>query len=215
MRTTILDTASKAARTSTFASALAGLAILATSGAATALPAFTVASYDAGPSQPIQGWIDFCRSYPGECVVDRSEPEVVRLDAATWRTVLDVNERVNVAVRPATDWELYGVADLWTFPVNGSGDCEDYQLLKRNLLVQAGLPRRAMRMTVVIDEKNEGHAVLMLRTDRGDFVLDNKTNAVLPWHDTGYVYVKREGSHGAQWTSLGHVRSPVATANRN
>jgi predicted transglutaminase-like cysteine proteinase len=202
-------------RTTIFTSALAGLALLAAGGAATALPAMSVASYDAGPSQPIQGWVEFCRAYPGECAVDRSEAEVVRLDAATWRTVLDVNQRVNAAVRPTTDWEAYGLADLWTFPTGGFGDCEDYQLLKRNLLAQAGVPRRAMRMTVVIDEKNEGHAVLMLRTDRGDFILDNKTNAVLPWHDTGYVYVKREGSDGPRWTSLGHVRSPVATANRN
>jgi predicted transglutaminase-like cysteine proteinase len=193
---------------------LAGAAFLA-AGAAQALPAMTVASYDAGAAQPIQGWVDFCRSYPGECVVDRSEPDVIRLDAATWDRVLEVNTRVNAAVRPTTDWEAYGLADLWTFPTGGFGDCEDYQLLKRNLLAQAGLPRRAMRMTVVIDEKGEGHAVLMLRTDRGDFILDNKRDAVLPWHDTGYVYVKREGSEGRQWTSLGHVRSPVATANRN
>jgi predicted transglutaminase-like cysteine proteinase len=71
-----------------------------------------------------------------------------------------------------------------------------------------------MRMTVVIDEKREGHAVLMVRTDRGDFILDNKTNAVLPWHDTGYIYVKREGQGGPAWVSLGGVTSPVATANR-
>ena len=62
-----------------------------------------------------------------------------------------------------------------------------------------------MRMTVVIDELNEGHAVLMIRTDRGDYILDNKTNAVLPWDETGYVYVKREGQDSMAWTSLGGV----------
>jgi predicted transglutaminase-like cysteine proteinase len=71
-----------------------------------------------------------------------------------------------------------------------------------------------MRMTVVIDEKGEGHAVLMIRTDRGDFVLDNKTNAVLPWHDTGYIYIKREGQSGPAWVSLGGASSPTVTANR-
>ncbi|GGK37399.1 transglutaminase-like cysteine peptidase [Salinarimonas ramus] len=201
-------------RNTILTSALAGAAMLA-AGAAQALPAMSVASWDAGAAEPIQGWVEFCRSYPGECAVDRSEPEVIRLDAATWRTIVEINERVNQAVRPTTDWEAYGLADLWTFPTGGFGDCEDYQLLKRNLLAQAGVPRRAMRMTVVIDERNEGHAVLMLRTDRGDFILDNVRDAVLPWHDTGYVYVKREGSNGAQWTSLGHARSPVSTARRD
>ena len=71
-----------------------------------------------------------------------------------------------------------------------------------------------MRMTVVIDEKGEGHAVLMVRTDRGDFVLDNKTSAVLPWHQTGYVYIKREGQNGSAWVSLGGATSPTVTANR-
>ena len=82
------------------------------------------------------------------------------------------------------------------------------------MLVEAGLPRRAMRMTVVIDERGEGHAVLMVRTDRGDFILDNKTSAVLPWNQTGYVFVKREGQDGMTWASLGGLASPVTTANR-
>ena len=81
-------------------------------------------------------------------------------------------------------------------------------------LAEAGLPRRAMRMTVVIDEKGEGHAVLTLITDRGDLVLDNKTNAILPWHKTGYVFIKRESQDAVAWVSLGGVTSPVTTANR-
>jgi predicted transglutaminase-like cysteine proteinase len=67
----------------------------------------------------------------------------------------------------------------------------------------------------VIDDEGEGHAVLMVRTDRGDFILDNKRNAVLPWHQTGYVYVKREGQDSASWVSLGRSTSPTVTANRS
>lgn len=198
----------------TIATALGGLLMLG-AGSAQALPAVSPMSYDAGAARPIQGWVEFCAVHPGECRVDPREPEAIRLDPATWATILDVNRRVNQAIRPVTDWEGYGLADLWTFPTNGYGDCEDYQVLKRNLLAQSGIPHRAMRMTVVIDELNEGHAVLMIRTDRGDFILDNKHDRVLPWHETGYVYVKRESSHGSGWTSLGHVSSPVTTANRN
>jgi predicted transglutaminase-like cysteine proteinase len=82
------------------------------------------------------------------------------------------------------------------------------------MLVERGLPRRALRMTVVIDELGEGHAVLMVRTDRGDFILDNKTSRVLPWQQTGYTYVKREGQDGLAWVSLNGVTSPTVTANR-
>ena len=113
-----------------------------------------------------------------------------------------------------TDLEHWGTADRWDFPDDGYGDCEDYQLLKRKLLAEQGLPRRAMRMTVVRDDQGEGHAVLMIRTDHGDFILDNKTSSVLSWHQTGYVYVKRESQTMVGWVSLGGAISPVVTANR-
>jgi predicted transglutaminase-like cysteine proteinase len=131
-----------------------------------------------------------------------------------WRTLALVNRRVNTRIKPMTDKEHWGIVDSWDFPDDGYGDCEDYQLLKRRTLTQQGLSHRAMRMTVVIDDQGEGHAVLMVRTDRGDFVLDNKTNAILPWNQTGYVFVKREGQDNETWASLGGVTSPVATANR-
>ncbi|TVR08361.1 MAG: transglutaminase [Salinarimonadaceae bacterium] len=177
-------------------------------------PALQAPTFDTGTARPIQGWIDFCRRYPSECIVNLDEPEIVTLDRLTWNTILSVNREVNAEITPMTDMELYGVADYWDFPHSGAGDCEDIQLLKRKRLADAGLPRRAMRMTVVIDELNEGHAVLMIRTDRGDFILDNKTDEVLAWHETPYVYVSRESQHGSSWTSLGHAAGPLATANR-
>ncbi|HEY8567254.1 MAG TPA: transglutaminase-like cysteine peptidase [Beijerinckiaceae bacterium] len=167
-----------------------------------------------GSASPIPAWAAFCRSYPAECAVDSREAALIELTPRAWNSIVSVNRRVNASVRPLTDQEHWGVTDRWDLAETGSGDCEDYQLLKRKLLTEAGLPRRAMRMTVVIDEKGEGHAVLMLRTDRGDFILDNKTSTVLPWHQTGYVYVKREGQEGQAWVSLGGATSPSATANR-
>ncbi len=100
------------------------------------------------------------------------------------------------------DHERWREGDWWSLPQDGSGDCEDYQLLKRELLVKAGLPSRALRMTVAFDEQNEGHAVLMVRTSRGDFILDNRRDEVLPPTRTGYTYVKREGQDGSGWISL-------------
>jgi predicted transglutaminase-like cysteine proteinase len=167
-----------------------------------------------GEARPIAAWVTFCQSYAAECAVDRSEPARISLTPSTWATIVSVNRRVNKAVEPMTDQEHLHVADRWDLAEDGIGDCEDFQLLKRHLLAEAGLPRRAMRMTVVIDEKGEGHAVLTLITDRGDLVLDNKTSAILPWHKTGYVFIKRESQDAVAWVSLGGVTSPVTTANR-
>ena len=194
----------------------AGLLATGTAGAQTlaALPDPSFEARSAGPARPVLAWVKLCERMPAECEVDTAEPAVITLTAKTWQTIGSVNRRVNTTVRPLTDADHWGVPDSWDFPTDGAGDCEDYQLQKRKLLVEAGLPRRAMRMTVVIDEKREGHAVMMVRTNRGDFILDNKTNAVLPWHETGYVYVKRESQDGSAWVSLGGVTSPLVTANR-
>ncbi|MGF3022333.1 transglutaminase-like cysteine peptidase [Methylobacterium aquaticum] len=179
-----------------------------------ALPPVTVPAATVGEARPVPGWTEFCARYTAECAVDVGEPAQVTLTPRLWQTVTGINRQVNTSLRAITDQEHWRVPDRWDLAEDGSGDCEDFQLLKRKLLAQAGLPRRAMRMTVVIDEKGEGHAVLMLRTDRGDLILDNKISAVLPWHKTGYTYIKREGDEGARWVSLGRAVSPVVTANR-
>ena len=189
------------------AAAFAGAAAAPTSAA----PRETAAA--SGEARPVSGWLDFCARTPRECALDAAEPSAIVLAPKTWRLISSVNRRVNATIRSMTDEEHWGVSDRWDLPDDGFGDCEDYQLLKRRLLAEAGLPRRAMRMTVVVDEAGDGHAVLMIRTDRGDLILDNKTDAVLPWHRTGYAFVKRESqSSAAAWVSLGVAAGPSATA---
>jgi predicted transglutaminase-like cysteine proteinase len=179
-----------------------------------ALPSRSIPAATAGEARAVFGWVSFCQRYAHECVFSPSEPATIALNPRTWQLIVSVNRKINADIQPLSDQDHWGAADRWDLPGDGMGDCEDYQLLKRKLLAEAGLPRRAMRITVVVDEKGEGHAVLMLRTDRGDIILDNKTNDILPWHDTGYIYVKREGQEGPAWVSLGGVSSPMITANR-
>jgi predicted transglutaminase-like cysteine proteinase len=165
--------------------------------------------------KPVPGWTRLCRQRPEQCTVDPSEPATITLTPQAWQTITRVNRQVNAAIQPMTDREHWGVADHWDLAEDGYGDCEDYQLVKRQRLVAAGIPRRALRLTAVIDEDSAPHAVMMVRTDRGDFILDNKRNAVLPWRKTGYIYLQREGGTGLNWVSLGGaISSPVATAGR-
>jgi predicted transglutaminase-like cysteine proteinase len=164
-------------------------------------------------TRPPIGWVEFCAEHESECNVGRSEPRTVALSPSLWRELVRINQRVNTDIKPMTDLEHWGVPDKWDLPDDGRGDCEDYQLLKRKRLAEAGLPRRAMRMTVVLDEQGDGHAVLMIRTDRGDLILDNKAQSIRPWYETGYVYIKRESQNGLGWVSLGGTMSPTITAN--
>ena len=203
--------------------ALGALAVLATALGSTApraqttlaaLPAPATLAAPVGAARPIAAWVAFCERYAAECAIDANEPARIALTPAAWTTIATVNRRINAQIRPVTDLDHWGTPDRWDLAEDGSGDCEDFQLLKRKLLAEAGLPRRAMRMTVVIDEKGEGHAVLTLITDRGDFILDNKTNAVQSWRQTGYTFIKRESQDTQAWVSLGRATSPVTTANR-
>ena len=165
-------------------------------------------------AQPTAAWSRFCEQLAAECEVDLQEPDIVRMTVATWNAMVAVNRGVNATVFPVSDQDHWGIEDRWDYPEDGLGDCEDIQLLKRRRLSELGFPRRAMRMSVVVDREGLGHAVLMVLTDRGDFILDNKADRVLPWNETGYLYVKREGSHGPDWVTFGAPASPIVTANR-
>lgn len=168
-----------------------------------------------GPARPVKAWSVFCDRYGTECDVNPAEQASLTLDTKVWRTLNTVNRKINAAIKPTTDQDHWGNIDRWDIPTDGQGDCEDIQLLKRKVLVeQYGFSKRALRMTVVIDEQGEGHAVLMVRTNEGELILDNKRDAILPWHQTGYVFVKREGQDSRSWVSLGDRTSPNTTANR-
>jgi predicted transglutaminase-like cysteine proteinase len=125
------------------------------------------------------------------------------MDARAWALARRVNAAVNVSIEPASDLDNYGVAEYWAYPDNGKGDCEDYALLKRRELMNLGFPREALLMTVVRDLEGEGHAVLMLKTTAGDFILDNKVMPIRRWSETGYHFVKRQSQENPNvWVSL-------------
>ena len=112
-----------------------------------------------------------------------------------------------------TDLEHWGVVERWNYPDDGFGDCEDYVLLKRRMLMQAGWPRQALLITVVRDKRGDGHAVLTVKTDKGEFILDNQNETVVLWSDTGYRFVKRQSQHDPNvWIALGDPRPATATA---
>lgn len=198
------------------AATIGAAALLATAAGGAQAGPFPEPTYElaaTGGARAVPAWSRFCAANPDECRVDSREPEIIRLTPAVWETIVRVNRRVNHEIRPMTDHAQWQVVDSWDYPETGYGDCEDYQLLKRARLAAAGIPHRAMRMTVVLDENNEGHAVLAVRTDRGDFILDNKVDAVKPWAATGYTYIKREGATSSAWVSLGGiVASPTTVA---
>jgi predicted transglutaminase-like cysteine proteinase len=166
------------------------------------------------PTRAPIGWVEFCVEYKPECATKPSTPRDVLLTPKAWADMVKVNAWANDNIKPITDLEHWGVVERWNYPDDRQGDCEDYVLLKRRMLMQAGWPREALLITVVRDKKGDGHAVLTVKTNRGEFVLDNQESQVLPWNKTGYRFVKRQSqSDPNTWVALGEPRGAPATVS--
>jgi predicted transglutaminase-like cysteine proteinase len=169
-----------------------------------------------GKSLPPIGFVKFCAANPGECKNVGRRVQRVAATQAMWAKLQLVNASINGSIAPVSDAELYGEAEFWTYPVD-AGDCEDYLLLKKRQLEKLGFDSGALLITVVLDEKNEGHAVLTVATEQGDYVLDNRRNDILLWAETGYTFLKRQSQKDPRaWVALTDVQQPtpkVASGN--
>ena len=165
-------------------------------------------------ARPPIGWVEFCVEYDPECKTKPAAPRDVVLSAQAWKDLQRVNLWVNSHVKPMTDLDHWGVVERWNYPDDGYGDCEDYVLQKRKMLMQQGWPREALLITVVRDQHGDGHAILTVKTDKGEYILDNETNDILLWSDTGYRFVKRQSQVDPNvWIALGNTQPAPATAS--
>lgn len=182
-----------------------GISLLAAAiAAATALPAMAVPAnmLVVGKANPPIGHYEFCKTYSSECQPRSRDNGPTVLTEALWKEILNINYTVNSSIQPMTDQEIYGVEERWAYP-RTVGDCEDFALLKQKMLMEKGVPLNDLLLTVVLQPNGEGHAVLTVRTDRGDFVLDNMRNKVLLWSETEYTYLKRQATdHPGRWVKL-------------
>ena len=153
-------------------------------------------------SQPI-GHYDFCKANPGECSIRPRNLAPAPMNATLWRQLASVTTRVNANVKPMNDSDIYGKDEVWAYPDKGVGDCEDYVLEKRRRLSRLGISLANLLITVVRKPDGEGHAVLTVRTTKGDYVLDNLTDKVRAWDQTGYRFLKRQASENTgRWVSI-------------
>jgi predicted transglutaminase-like cysteine proteinase len=193
--------------TKTYLKGLLAAAVFATAQTA-ALAAAPASMLTLGKTNPPIGHYEYCKSNPKTCgAVNDDGP--LQLTEAKWKTLLKVNYAANSSIEPLTDQEIYGVEERWVMPTT-VGDCEDYVLLKQKMLIQRGFSSSDLLITVVLQPNGDGHAVLVVRTDRGDFVLDNMRNKVLLWSDTEYTFLKRQSSNNAgQWVKIEDDRTPI------
>ncbi|MCD7059672.1 transglutaminase-like cysteine peptidase [Pelagibacterium xiamenense] len=148
----------------------------------------------AGSAATPLGFQLFCLRTPEHC--SSGGGAQVRMSAPLMNALASVNRAVNRAitprVRPDQTWEL------------GSriGDCKDYVLNKRHRLIEMGVPASALRVAIGYTSWGEGHTVLVVRTTEGDFVLDNLTNEVRAWNETGHRLIAMSSSNPRRWQAI-------------
>lgn len=160
-----------------------------------------------------RGFVDFCARDRTSCLANTEATAPAKLTAERWRELNDVNVGINRQIRPETDLSLYRLAEYWTY-ADAAGDCEDYALNKRRELKARGWPDGSLLLATARNEKGEMHAVLIVTTDRGDFVLDNATDFVTPWSEMPYRWVARQDRTSAlAWHRTGIAAADTGTAS--
>lgn len=159
-------------------------------------------------SQPI-GHYEYCLKNKADCRISTLSKKPMHLSTARWKEMVEANIFANTAIIPTTDLELYGKEEHWQLPTK-FGDCEDYAMLKRKWLMEQGWAASSLLVTVVRQKSGEGHAVLTVRTNRGDFILDNLKDEIKPWNKTNYTYLKRISPfHSGWWEDIIDTRGTV------
>ena len=187
--------------------------------ALTASPArartFKATTVTAGTATSVPyGWVDFCGRHAEECNVDELPAAEIQLNSKANHDLSRINQQVNAFIQPVTNLEHWGtMLDHWDYPTDGKGDCKIYALYKRKLLMDMGYPRQALLMTVVRDLQGNGHAILTVKTSKGDLILDNLNEDIRVWSETGYTFVKRQSQENPNlWLSLGEANGAQVSA---
>lgn len=194
------------------AAALAIGAVIAPPAGAISPPSGPTTMIEGAEVSAPRGWTRLCERAPHICLDGATgRPGVtVRINAESFAALEEMNVAINHRYEPMEDIDAYGVSDFWTLP-GRVADCEDYVLEKRRRLIAAGWPAEALLIGVVRGAESPYHAVLIVRTDVGEWVLDNMTDDVLEWRDTGYEWVIRQSmADPLVWV---RIDEPVATGD--
>lgn len=154
--------------------------------------------------KPPSAFLDACRRYDWLCRHGAQEP----LQMAPIR-ILElagkVNQKVNKEIVQVSDAAGYGAIDHWSLPRFGKGDCEDLVLQKYKLMLEAGIDSRNFSIAIVLDDRSQNHAVLVLHHNSADLVLDSLNSHILPWNETGYRFLAMQSrEHKREWHVMVH-----------
>jgi predicted transglutaminase-like cysteine proteinase len=158
--------------------------------------------------------VRFCLRYPADCGSNLMEDERINLTGENSELLDRVNRGVNAAIAPVLKSYGTNLQDGWAI-APAAGDCNDYAVTKRHVLIQSGLPAKALRLAMVKTASGGGHLVLLVATTKGDLVLDNLTEAIRSWQGTDYHWLKIQSKRDARlWYEIKPSAAFASQADR-
>ena len=115
-----------------------------------------------------------------------------------------INRKVNESVSYMSDSEQFGVPEWWSEARSGFDDCDGYALLKRELLKEQGFDAEKIHLAtcwINVKADDTGHCVLIVETDKGQFILDNNLKDPVPlnFEAVSYKYLWNIIERGGKW----------------
>ncbi|WP_380057527.1 transglutaminase-like cysteine peptidase [Falsihalocynthiibacter sp. SS001] len=138
---------------------------------------------------PPSGAKALCQTYRWACSSTKLEGSKSAISADF---INQINTQINRSYKEISDSQQYRTVEHWALPTARGGDCEDFALMKKHKLIRMGIDPKHLLLATVLDRKRNSHAVLIYRTKNGDFVLDNLTNRIRNWQDTGYIFLRMQ-----------------------
>jgi len=179
------------------------------------IPVVPVSLVETSPSLAPFQHVRFCLRYPADCRSNPTENERIDLTDENAELLDGVNRDVNAAIAPVKKSYGKNLQEAWTIALF-TGDCNDYAVTKRHELLRSGLPAKALRLAVVRTRSGSDHLVLLVATTKGDLVLDNLTEAILPWQGADYQWIKIQSARDARfWYDVKVSGASVSPPDRN
>ena len=163
---------------------------------------------DMGKSAPTES-ADLAASQAVSTQADLSDEQLMAMARV-------VNALINTSISYRSDAMVWNMEERWVLPISSEGvrygDCEDYALEKRAALLAAGAPAERIRLATAWSPGTGVHAVLILRLEAGDYVLDNTTPHILTVGETVYEWrTLQTGPSLLEWSSVSNTLPAMTT----
>jgi predicted transglutaminase-like cysteine proteinase len=160
--------------------------------------------------------VRFCLQYHDDCEIRGGDfgRRNVALTPDRWNELNAVNRAVNQAIIPEPN--LGGVATEEWLVSPPAGDCNDYAVTKRHVLLTHGWPSRSLLLSEVVVPSGEHHLVLVVRTTNVDLVLDNLNANIRSVGMTynQYRWIRIESSRNPKFWATVRLPGPMHWVDR-